>query len=131
MKIFATSTEPDQHAHMCSLTRLYTVGSLNQFFILSRKQFAALCHYFIVFLESIIEALILLMINKFTYIKTIVLLFLCIYNTQHAEFTLFYLKHVAKQNLYNYVKINIVFTPNSRGLWCKFAVRPACTSIGC
>ena len=36
--------------------------------------------YVIVFLESIIEALILLMKNKFTYIKTIVLLFLCKYN---------------------------------------------------
>jgi len=45
--------------------------------------------YFIVFLESIIEALILFMTNKFTYIKTIVLLFLCKCNTEHAELNLF------------------------------------------
>jgi len=34
----------------------------------------------------------------------------------------FYLKHVTKQkyNSYNYVKINVVFTPNSRGLWHHF-----------
>ena len=38
-----------------------------------------------VFIESIIEALILLMKNKFTYINTIVLLFLCTYNTEHAK----------------------------------------------
>ena len=73
--------------------------------------------YCLLFLESFIEALIFLMKNKFTYIKTIVLLFLCKYNTEHAEFNLFYLKHVTTQkyNSYNYVKITFVFTPNSRG----------------
>ena len=90
MQSFVTSIEPGQHSHMCSLTRLYTVGCLNSIFHTdfhliackgSRQQFAALCQYFIVFLESIIEALILLMKNKFTYIKTIVLLFPCKYNT--------------------------------------------------
>ena len=41
----------------------------------------------------------------------------------------FYLKHVTKQkyNSYNYVKINCVFTSNSRGLWHQFWVRPACS----
>ena len=36
--------------------------------------------------------------------------------------TFFYLKHEAKEkyNSYNYVKINGVFTPNSRGLWYQF-----------
>jgi len=72
----------------------------------------ALCQYAIVFLESISEALILLMKNKFTYMNTIA--FLCKYNTEHADFNLFYIKHVAKQkyNSYKYVKIN-VFTPNT------------------
>jgi len=41
------------------------------------------------FLESIIEALILFMKNKFTCIKLIVLLFLCKYDTEHAELNLF------------------------------------------
>ena len=94
VKSIATSIEPGQHSHMCSLTRLYTVGCLYSIFhpdfpLKFTQQFAALCHYFIVFFESIIEALIHLMKNKFTYIKTIVLLVLCKYNTQHAEFNLF------------------------------------------
>jgi len=65
---------------------------------------------------------------KFIYIQKIVLLFLCKYNTDYAELNLFFETIVAKQkyNSYNYVKIN-VFTPNSRGLWHQFGVRPACT----
>jgi len=56
----------------------------------SRYEYAALCQYVIVFLESIIEPLIFLMKkNKFTYINTIVLLFQCTYNTEHAELNLF------------------------------------------
>ena len=56
------------------------------------------------------------------------LLFICKYNSEHAEFNFFYLKHVAKQkhNSYHYVKINCEFTPNSRGLWHQFGVNPCC-----
>jgi len=57
--------------------------------------------------------------NKFTYIKTILLLFLCKYNTEHAELNLFICNMRQNRN-YNYVNINVVFTPNSRGLWHEF-----------
>jgi len=43
----------------------------------------------VLFSLSQLLAFILLMKNKWAYIKTIVLLFLCKYNTEHAEFNLF------------------------------------------
>jgi len=50
--------------------------------------------------------------TTYKHIKTIVLLFLCKYNTEHAELTFLFETY----NSYNYVKINFVFTPNSREL---------------
>jgi len=67
---------------------------------------------------------------KFTFIKTIVLLFLCKYNTDYAELNLFiWNMWQQKYNSYNYVKINVVFNPNRRGLWHDFWARPACTPV--
>ena len=95
VKSFVTSIEPGQHAHLCSLIRLYTVGFFHSIFhqdvpliacqrFKSIQQFAALFPYVIVFLESIIEALILLLKNKFTYIKTRVSSFeLSLYMSSH------------------------------------------------
>jgi len=49
-----------------------------------------------------------------------VLLFLCKYNIDYAE---------QKYNSYTYVKMSVVFNPNSRGVWHQFVVRPPCTSV--
>ena len=43
----------------------------------------------------------------------------------------FLFEHVAKQkyNSYHYAQISVVLTPNSRGRWHQFGVRPACTFV--
>ena len=52
---------------------------------------AALCQNVIVYLESTIEALILLMKSKLAYIKTSVLPCIYIYNSENADVNLFFL----------------------------------------
>ena len=82
------------------------------------------------FLESIIEALILLWKSR-SHTSTQLCYFFYANIILNMLNLTFYLKHVAKQkyNSYNYVEINVVFTPNSRGIWRQFWVRPACTPV--
>jgi len=69
--------------------------------------------------------------NKFAYIKTIVYFFYAniILNMLNLTFLFETCGNTQKYNPYTYVKINVVLTLNSRGLWYQFGVRPACTFV--